>query len=238
MSRLSKEEKELYKKKKAVVYRRLQSNRFIHFDINYLINSSLHTLVKGNNLDYICDMYIDFIEEKVRNTSIMWSTDHQNRVNAYKYWLEHYDYVSTYDKVYKFCKFLVTEYRTDGWYYGFKFTNSEYYEKNWELEDNKAIYELREFVLGLIYYEPDDNYYIGYNIAILKLMAHIILHKELLYSQEDYQRLLLSLEDNYSVYYDDYINNGGDEIGDKNFFHPLIYIKKYIKNNKVKKEIL
>ena len=45
MSRLSKEEKELYKKKKAVVYRRLKSNRLIHPDINYLINSSLHTLV-------------------------------------------------------------------------------------------------------------------------------------------------------------------------------------------------
>ena len=56
-------------------------------------------------------------------------------------------------------------------------------------------------------------------------MTFIILHKELLYNQEYYQKLLLSLEDNFSIYYDDCINNNA--LLEEGFFSLLEESSKY-----------
>ena len=244
MGKLTKQEKELFEKKKDVIYRRMKEKKKIHIGLDYIINHSLYTLVKSKNTDFICDMYMDFLEERILNTTERFFTEYENRKKIYKRGLEYINYKSIFTKVYNFCKFLTNKYRSYDWSYSIKFDNSKYYNTNWNLEDNRAIYELRNFVIELIHSETGDSYHLYYNTALLKLMTFIILHKELLYNQEYYQKLLLSLEDNFSIYYDDCINNNGlleegfFSLSEEWFFTPETYITDYYEKNKLKKEIL
>ena len=59
---LSDKEKEIYNRKRKLVYKRMPLERKLSPSIRQIVDSGLIELIKNNNHYFVTDMYIDYLE--------------------------------------------------------------------------------------------------------------------------------------------------------------------------------
>ena len=239
MGRLSQEEKELFKRKKKLVVKRMEPMNRHSIIIRSIVRNNLIKLVKSNNTGFVCDMYVDFLEHQIVTAAFRSMFMEDDTRNIYKLgFTPGKDDEDSLFRSFQFCKYMYSMFEKVYGGYDQKYSRgSDYYIKNWQNEDNKCVFELRDYTVSLMS-KKDDDYNHFYNRALLKLMSYILLHEELLFNKEEYEKLLSSLSSQFSIVYDDYlINHGCVDLED--FFNPVEYVEQYRNGfNTNKKEIL
>ncbi len=244
MIALRKEEKKIYDSLKKYTIGNLSKTYkhvlsfFTDLFINEEFKQGLVKLVKDQNTNFLCDMYMDYM---VFNTLIDYvtATNGERLKLVNKYFHIDRDDKESIDIVNNFCYYLLCYYDKKKLGYVKRFSSSTYYFENWKNEKNIEIFKLKDIIednlAGVLAFE-DNEYEALYNKSLVKLMGHIILHNEL-FNEEVYRPLIESFATNYSSLYDNYlIKKGKEPIQD--FFKPAEFIELY-KNGFVlnKKEI-
>ena len=228
MIKVSQKGKELILRKKNLVYKHMQFGKRLSPVMRNIIISGLVKMVTNNSGEFVNDMYVDFLDGQALKNSMytQFNVDFTKKVYKSGFMVDEDELVQN---LFYFTRYIISMYKKDNVGY-FNYIESRRYLLNTMKDDDKRIFELRDFICELMV-DTTDVYTHAYNESIMKMMAYIMAHNELLLNKELYQELLLNLRDNFSIYYDDYVNNS--EKADVNnpdtiiyFFDPKEFMKK------------
>ena len=240
MVKLTEEEKELYTRKRNLVCTHMRLGKRVSLIVRDIITVGLTKMITNNSGEFINDMYIDFLERHITKQimrSHSCSDDFIKSVYKSVFMAQNED--NLVKNLLCFTRYIISMYKKDEKGY-LNYIESRRYSFNTMKDDDKRIFELRDYTSELMI-DAKDTYTRAYNESLMKMMAYIMAHNELLLNSDLYQELLINLRDNFSIYYDNYINNS--DIVDINnpdtviyFFNPRDFITK---NNEgfYKKEI-
>ena len=234
MITLNEKEQEIFDRKREIINRSIDFYGKLTEDFHQSVDKLLAKLIKNDNADFICDMYIEFLSRCSFTRPTLMGKTYRKKKESFIEGLKDNKYLEKL--MYSFSRFLVTKVIRYGdghisVFFGLKYDLDKYRE-----EDNSIMFELRDFTYALLSLEENSEYEEYYNDALMRLMGYIILHKEYFRNSNVYKELLISLNDHYPDYYVDCILNYG--YIDSQLFDPEIYIRDYLNRSKVKREIL
>lgn len=234
MITLNEKEQEIFDRKREIINRSIDFYGKLTEDFHQSVDKLLAKLIKNDNADFICDMYIEFLSRCSFMRSSLGGESYRKKKQAFIEGLK--DNKNLENIMYSFSRFLVKKVLkfSDG--YKSVFFGPKYDLEISNEEDNKKIFELRDFVYALLYLEEETEYEIHYNDALIRLMGYIILHKEYFRNSNTYKELLISLDEHFYNYYEDCLLNYGHM--ESQLFDVETYMRDYLNGSKVKREIL
>ncbi len=240
MDKLTKEEKEIYKRKRELIYNRISDYRNVTPLIKLSIDKGLMKLIKNKRAEFISEMYVDYIENIIKNSPRINEKKHIP-VFEYYYKFFHYDYSGDmFKELNYFAGFLINSYaKTKVGYHLFQ-DKTDHYEKNYVIEDNKRLLDLAEYLRKIRGPMGRGIEYLHYAVSYKNLLTYILMHDNLLLDNEKSKNLINYLRDSYNEYYDYFNMNDyndpyeyhdydkeAEEENKRIVFHPHVFVKKY-----------
>lgn len=250
MVKLTEEERKIYDRKRSLIYNRMPKARRLSPIIRLTVDKNLVRLIKRNRVEFISEMYIDYIENLIE---VLPSVKQNEKVSPFEIYYKHFyfDYTGDfYKRMTHYANYLINTYeKTRVGYHKYQ-DETNYYETNYIKEDNKRILELADYLKKVRGPYRYGNYYSEYSRACKNLLAYIFTNDELLLNKELCINLFNYLRDNYDEFcdyykmndyndsyeYHDYDLENDEKRKDRVVFVPREFIKKY--NNRLDKKVI